>query len=218
MIQITLSERIFLKDPLETDLGKRILHHSVLLIDEIGFEAFTFKKLSAEIGSTEASVYRYFVNKHQLLSYLIGWYWSWMLYQLQFQTNNIACPRERFNIALRLLADPVVQDDTVAHINEESLHRIVVQESSKAYLRKEVDADNKEGYYAGYKRMVAAVASILKEINPDYEYAETLVSTVVEGAHHQQFFANHLPSLTNITEKGKSIFDFFSDMVNKTIG
>ncbi|MDH5608082.1 MAG: TetR/AcrR family transcriptional regulator, partial [Cyclobacteriaceae bacterium] len=41
------------------------------MIAQIGFERFNFKKLSTTINSTEASVYRYFKNKHQLLDYLI---------------------------------------------------------------------------------------------------------------------------------------------------
>ena len=65
-IQITLNERLYLRDPQATDLGKKIIKHSILLIDEIGFEAFTFKKLASRMSSTEASVYRYFENKHML--------------------------------------------------------------------------------------------------------------------------------------------------------
>ena len=42
-IQITLNERLYLRDPQQTELGRRIIQHSILLIDQIGFEAFTFK-------------------------------------------------------------------------------------------------------------------------------------------------------------------------------
>ena len=37
--------KIFIKDPESSELGKRIIEHSILLIDEIGFDSFTFKKL-----------------------------------------------------------------------------------------------------------------------------------------------------------------------------
>ena len=37
-IKISVPEKIFLKDPESSDLGKRIIEHSILLIDEIGFD------------------------------------------------------------------------------------------------------------------------------------------------------------------------------------
>ena len=59
-IQIAVDEKLFLKDPNSSELGKKIVKHSIELIDKIGFESFTFKKLALEIGATEPSVYRYF--------------------------------------------------------------------------------------------------------------------------------------------------------------
>ncbi|NQY67845.1 MAG: TetR/AcrR family transcriptional regulator, partial [Flavobacteriales bacterium] len=79
-IAIRVNNSIYLKDPESSDLGKNILGGGIDMIDEIGFEDFTFKKLAKEIGSTEASVYRYFESKHKLLLYIISWYWSWMEY------------------------------------------------------------------------------------------------------------------------------------------
>ena len=55
---------------------------------EIGFESFTFKKLAAKIESTEASVYRYFENKHKLLIYLVSWYWNWVEYRLDMEITH----------------------------------------------------------------------------------------------------------------------------------
>ena len=62
------------------------------MIDQLGFEQFTFKKLARAIGSTEASVYRYFDNKHRLLTYLIAWYWKWMEYQINYRTRQTYFP------------------------------------------------------------------------------------------------------------------------------
>ena len=47
-IKISLNENLYLRDPQETDLGKRIIQHSILLIDEVGFESFNFKKLTIQ--------------------------------------------------------------------------------------------------------------------------------------------------------------------------
>ena len=53
-LTIKLNEKLYLRNPEESELGKKILHHSIVLIEQIGFEAFTFKKLALEIGTTEA--------------------------------------------------------------------------------------------------------------------------------------------------------------------
>ena len=69
-IKIQVNPKTYVKDPETSDLGKKIIKNSILLIDEIGFEEFTFKKLGEKIGSNESSIYRYFENKHKLLVYL----------------------------------------------------------------------------------------------------------------------------------------------------
>ena len=204
MIQLVLNNKYFLRDPQHTELGTKIVRHSILMIDELGFEQFTFKKLAQAIGSTEASVYRYYDNKHKLLIYLIAWYWKWMEYQIDYRTNNVPDARERLRLALQTVCRPVEEDPNFSHINEAVLHRIVVAESNKTYLTKHVDADNKEGLFRGYKDLCKRVADIILELNPGYHYPHALVSTVLEAAHLQPFFAEHLPSLTEI-KKGDDV-------------
>ena len=46
-LKIDINDMIYLKDPESSDLGKRIIEHSIKLIDEIGFDNFTFKKLGS---------------------------------------------------------------------------------------------------------------------------------------------------------------------------
>ena len=41
-LKIAVPEKIYVKDPESSDLGKRIIEHSILLIDDIGFDSFTF--------------------------------------------------------------------------------------------------------------------------------------------------------------------------------
>ena len=221
MIQLVLSDRYFLRDPQHTELGIKIISHSILMIDELGFEQFTFKKLAQAIGSTEASVYRYFDNKHKLLIYLIAWYWKWMEYQIDYRTNNVPDAAERLRLALRMLCRPVEVDPNFAHINEAALHRIVVAESNKTYLTKHVDEDNKEGLFRGYKDLCHRIAVIVQEINGDYAYPHTLISTVLEASLHQPFFAAHLPSLTEV-KKGKNVHEqtyaYLEDLVFTVVG
>ena len=53
-----VKESTFLKDPQTSELGNRILATGIDLINEIGFDAFTFRKLAQAINSVEASIYR----------------------------------------------------------------------------------------------------------------------------------------------------------------
>ena len=217
-ISIKVDEKVYLKDPETSEIGKNILLQGIFLMDELGFEAFTFKKLSERIGSTEATIYRYFENKHMLLIYLISWYWNWQEYRLVFATSNISSAEERLKIGIRILSDTISNDIDFAHIDEVTLQRIVVAESAKSYLTKAVDADNREGFFRSYKRFCKRLTDIIKEINPDYLYPASLVSTISESAHYQKFFAQHLPSLTNISGSPEGqLEDFLIDLVLKTI-
>ncbi|QTN39446.1 TetR/AcrR family transcriptional regulator [Cryomorphaceae bacterium] len=217
-VQILIDEKVFLKNPESSVLGKKIIEGSIDLIDRIGFEQFTFKKLADHIQSTEASVYRYFENKHKLLIYLVTWYWNWIDYQIIFVTNNIESPEHRLTNCIKLLSAPIQLDQTFEHINEKSLYNIVIAESSKVYLNKEVDADNKEGLFSSYKRFVDRVAQIVHEINPDYRFSHALISTVVESVHDQNFFAQHLPSLTEVKKnETERIEEFVRELVFKAI-
>lgn len=215
-VQIRVNEKIYLRDPEQTELGRRIIDAAIRLIEKIGFEQFTFKKLATEIKSTEASIYRYFENKHKLLTYLVSWYWAWLEYQVEFQTHNIEDPRKKLQITLRILSDDIAYDPQFSHVEESLLHKIVVSESSKSYLTKEVDSDNKEGYFLSYKSLCKRVAEIVHEINPDFRYPRALISTMIEAGHQQKYFSQHLPSLTElrVTENGvKEVLEFLEYMM-----
>lgn len=217
-ISIKVDDRIFLKDPETSEIGRNIISNGILLIDELGLESFTFRKLAERIGTTEATIYRYFESKHKLLIYLISWYWSWQEYRLMYAVNNIDDPAERLKIAIRLVSGAIINDMDFLHIDEGTLQRIVIAESSKVYLTKEVDADNKEGFFFSYKRICRRIGDMITEINPNYPYPASLVSTIAESAHHQKFFAKHLPSLSNISaEDDDQLVEFLTDLVFKAI-
>ncbi|MGB5437127.1 MAG: TetR/AcrR family transcriptional regulator [Maribacter sp.] len=200
-VKININEKIYVKDPESSDLGKRIVEESILLIHEIGFESFTFKKLGIKIGSNESSIYRYFENKHKLLLYLTSWYWGWLEYQLVFETNSMGDPIEKLKKAIEIVTKVTEVDSAFSHINEVFLNKIVVNEYSKSYLTKEVDAENKEGYFIIYKRLVMRISDMIKTIHPDYPFPSSLASTILEGSLHQYFLRDHFPSLTDCHEK-----------------
>lgn len=216
-IEIKVHSKLFLKDPKSSALGKKILKGSIDLICQLGFEQFTFKKLAKEIGSTEASVYRYFESKNKILLYLANWYWSWLEYRMVFAITNVTSPNDQLLKVIHLLTEKVVEDGNFEHINEVKLHQIVLSESLKAYLTKDVDIDNKEGAFVPYKNLVQRISNIILNINPSYKYPHMLVTTVVEGAHLQRHFADHLPRLTDVVEGEDAVTEFYTKIVFKAI-
>ena len=214
-IKFKMNEKLFLRNPEDSELGKNILQHSIIQIHKIGFESFNFKKLAKEIKTTEASIYRYFENKHRLLLYIADWYWSWLEYRLVIQTRNIDDPEVKIKNAIQLLSSQVEEDLTTSYINEKLLFEIVMKEGAKAYLTRHVTEDNKAKLFKPYKDLTARLSDMIIEYNPEYKYPRSLSSTVIEMAHSQNFYMRHLPSLTDFTnEPGESgVLSFLEDMV-----
>jgi AcrR family transcriptional regulator len=200
-LSLRLNEKLYLRDPESSELGKRILKNGIELIQELGFEAFTFKKLAAEIHTTEASIYRYFENKHRLLLYIITWYWSYLEYQVVFNINNLPDANTKIRRVLDLLTRELDDSLGTVDFNKKALYNIVINESSKAYLSKDVDENNSAQLFKPYKDLCARVAALFLEYNPHYHYTRSLASTVIEAAHFQNYFAQHLPRLTDVKNK-----------------
>jgi AcrR family transcriptional regulator len=221
--KLQLNSHLYLRDPQETELGRRIIQDGINLIEEIGFELFTFKKLAQHIESTEASVYRYFENKIQLLSYLVSYYWMWLDFKVAFTINNLPSPEEKLKLVLLMIVDPHQETGLKPYLDEVKLHKIVATESLKSYFNKDVDQHNKEGFYLDYKRFCGKIADMMLELNPSFVYPNALASMLVEAAHHQIYYAEHLPRLTNLkgNQKIKSLINFlecvmFSALKNNT--
>lgn len=211
-LQIKVNDKIYLKDPESSALGKRIIENSIILINEIGFEAFTFKKLGDRIKSPEASVYRYFENKHKLLLYLTSWYWAWLEYQLVIKTFSITNPEEKLARILEIITMVIETDSNFSHIDEVKLNAIVINEFSKSFLTKDVDKENKEGYFTIYKRLIVRVKEAILAVKPDYPFPASLASTVIEGSLHQYFLKDHFPSITDCNTKVTPTF-FYRHLV-----
>jgi len=214
-LKIAVPEKIYVKDPESSDLGKRIVKHSILLIDEIGFDSFTFKKLGSQIGSNESSIYRYFESKHKLLLYLSSWYWAWIEYQLVFETYTLN-PKNKLEKAIEVVTRTVMEDSNFSHINEVALNRIIVNENSKSFLTKEVDQENKEGYFVVYKRIVHRLRDMIKTINTKYKFPSSLASTIMEASLHQYFLKDHFKSITDCC-KTVTPTDFLKNLVFNTL-
>ncbi|MFL9845527.1 TetR/AcrR family transcriptional regulator [Flavobacterium rhizosphaerae] len=199
-LKLRINQKLYIKDPETSALGKKILKESILLINEAGFEAFTFKKLGERIQSNESSVYRYFENKHKLLVYLSSWYWSWIEYRLVFGTANLIQPYERLKKAITIVTEETADNSDTEHIDSIVLKKVIIQNFTKTFLTNEVDEENRDGFFQIYIRIIHRVATLIKEVLPGYPYAETLASTIVEGALHQHFLKEHLTSITNCND------------------
>jgi AcrR family transcriptional regulator len=216
VVKISVPDKVYLKDPETSDLGKRIIENSILLIDELGFDSFTFKKLGIRIASNESSIYRYFESKHKLLLYLSSWYWAWLEYQLVIETFSLSNSKEKLKKAVAIVTNTDAFDRNFSHINEVVLYKIIVNESSKSFLTKEVDSENKEGYFEIYKRLITRLSDMMLAINPNYEFALSLASTVLEGGLQQHFLKSHFPSITSC-KNDKTPTDFFLQLVENAL-
>ena len=215
----SLNDKLFLKNPLRTELGKKIIKESINLIAAMGYEHFTFKKLAAEIETTEATVYRYFINKHKLLIYLVSWYWSYLEFQMVIQLNNIATPANK----IKKIIDILVWEDNLeinfGAFDHQALYFIAIAEGNKTYLSKDVDANNKDLLYKPFKDLSGRIAAVFSEYNSAYKFPNTLASSVIDLSHLQYFFMHHLPRLSDISKnkRPKDIETFLEDLVFKTL-
>lgn len=214
-ITFKVNDKIYLRDPESTELGRKIIKNAIDLISELGFEAFTFKKLALEINTTEATIYRYFENKHRLLLYILNWYWSYLEFLLEFKLQGITDNKQKLNIIIQLLTHELPESSGQLDYNKKYLHQIVITESSKVYLVKEVNEINRNHVFKPYKDLCAKIADVISAYNPTYKYPKTLSSTLVETSHFQQYFGNYLPSLTD--NKNQSDDEFVAHFLHNLL-
>ncbi len=213
------NENIYLRDPEGTELGKQIVKHAIELIHKLGFEHFTFKKLAHEINTTEASIYRYFTNKHRLLLYILNWYWSYMEYLVVIQLEPIQDLGAKIERLVELFTRELPELQGLSDYNRNVLHQIVVSESSKVYLVKEVKEINKNEVFKPYKDLCARVSELIKAYHPAYLFPHSLSTTLIETAHSQLFFSTHLPKLTDVKSGDPITFveQYLKDLVFKAL-
>ncbi|MEN2282020.1 TetR/AcrR family transcriptional regulator [Algoriphagus sp. SE2] len=215
-LKVEVNEHLYLKDPFSSELGIAIVQIGAKLLLELGVENFTFKKLAQEIGGTEPAIYRYFENKHKFLLYLTGWHWAWMEHNLAFRTANLPDPKEKLELAIRLLVEgPIITHND--YLNPIEIKNIVVNESLKGYLTKSVDLEHESGIFSQLYAFGERIAQMIREINPSYKYPKTLVSTVLEASLLQSYNSKHLPGMTESSLDKEGRFEFFHHLVLKTI-
>ena len=214
-LSFKVNEHIYLRDPESSELGKQIVKNAIDLIYELGFEQFTFKKLATKMSTTEASIYRYFENKHRLLLYILNWYWSYMEFLVDFTIQNIQDPKEKLIKIITLFTQSLPESLGQLDYNKSYLNQIVLSESSKVYLIKEVKEINSYQVFKPYKDLCNKISEVILSLNPTYAYSRSLSSTLIETAHSQQYFSKNLPRLTDVsnTKEEEFVFNFLNQLV-----
>lgn len=211
-VSFKVNSNIYIRDPEGSEIGKLMVKKAIDLIYELGFEQFTFKKLAKELKSTEATIYRYFENKHRLLLYILNWYWCFMEFLVTFKLENVTDKKEQLKIIVHLLTHEFAESNSQFDYNKKYLNQIVISESSKVYLVKEVAEINKNEAFKPYKDFCSKIAEVISNYNPQYKYPRSLSTTLIETSHQQQYFCLNLPKLTDISTKVNP--EFTSQFIN----
>ncbi len=215
-LKVNTPSSTFLKNPQDSRLGEDILLEGICLMNELGFEQFTFKKLAIQIGSSEVSIYRYFESKHQFLQYLFAWHWGWMEHKIHLSCASLPTTTDKLNCSLRIcLGQNTTQIFEVKFENE--LQQIIQNEGLKAIFIKNVDEVNKLGVFENYKKLIDQLVNWVIEICPNYPYPNMLITNMIEGSMLQNFYAEHLPRLTNSLNGKTQSTDFFMSIFTLTI-
>lgn len=215
-IQIRPDPELYVRDPEGTELGRSILLDGLIVMDELGLEAFTFKKLAKRIGCTEVSIYNYFPNKHRLLQYYFQLYWLWLRQLCGRHAEKEVDPR----IALEKLVETIcgvwTEEVPVLPLDAKLLRKLVIEEGMKSYLHKNVDADNAKRLFLPYKELSAFVAERLQACRGDIPMPRSFATTLIEMAHSLPFAMEHLPSLTELSDQ-KSLRHVAQHLKHRTL-
>jgi AcrR family transcriptional regulator len=199
--------------------GGRILHEGIVLMDELGLEAFTFKKLAERIGSTEVTVYNYFANKQRLLQYYYQVYWLWLAMHCEQEGRQLKDPYERLCGDIRVLCGQWSKDHRAGQFDPLLLRKLVVNEGAKSFLHKNVDSDNELKLFKPYKDLCAHIAGEVKACAPRLRTARSFATTLVEMSHSLEFAMEHLPALTELSTKQdrKQLAAYLIDLTDRFV-
>ena len=124
------TKNLFVKDPLSSVLGQKLLKESARMLGEDGFDAFTLKKLAQNLQTTESSVYRYFDNKHRLLVYQINLYWGWLNQQVDLKCCQAGLSgKEALEKAFEIMCFPEAHSWPSEGVSYDCMHKILTHQS-----------------------------------------------------------------------------------------
>ncbi len=189
-------------------------------MNELGLEAFTFRKLAERVECTEATIYKYFPNKQRLLQYYFQLYWMWLDTHCQQEGRSLADPWERVQGDIRSLCGLWAEDALAAQLDPVPLRALVIVEGSKSFLHRNVDEDNKLKLFQPYKDLCAHIAAELKACDSRCKHPRSFATTLIEMAHSLEFAMEHLPALTelNAGRDRNKLAGFLTELAGRYLG
>lgn len=203
-IDIDISKNLSIKDPFSSELGKKIVLNGLSLINHYGFEDFNFKKLAVACSTTEASVYRYFNNKVQLLAFLTAYYWNWTEYLTEQYCSVAKSPKNKLSILVNIICNNELDPGNINGISYTDLHQLITCEWQKLIYNKETKLIPANAAFEDYKRFKKMAAVILTDINKNIKEPQAIITTLIIAANTQLFFSKKFQSLSSIQQPSKS--------------
>jgi AcrR family transcriptional regulator len=216
LVHLRPDPALSLRDPESTELGRSVLEGGLSLLNAIGLEAFTFRKLAAEIGSTEVTLYKYFPNKQRLLQYYFQLYWLWLRQVCGREVERARDPQDALKRSIEAICGVWPKDAPQLQLDPAALRLLVIEEGMKSYLHKHVDEDNARRLFAPYKELSAFLAERLKACRRDVPMPRSFATTVIEMAHSLPFAMEHLPSLTELSSR-KDLKQLARHLLHRTV-
>lgn len=211
-VELSLPNGLFVKDPQSSELGKTLIYKAAQMIGDTGIEAFTLLKLAKNIGCTEATVYRYFTGKQQLLYYLMNLYWGYVLFGIEYHIKGEHSDNKRLNKAIDLLLCPNI-DDFSSPGTGELLSAVAISEGIRIHLRPEVSKEIEEGKLKYYVSLVELFEELIQKAHPAYSYSRSLAGTLIDASLQQIFYQIHNTPLTDKTCISKGPLGFIRSLL-----
>jgi len=142
-----------------------------------------------------------------------------MEFLLMFKLHNVQDKKEKIRLIIELFSNELEESSNEFEYNKKFLNQIVISESCKVYLVKEVSEINKNEVFKPYKDLCILISEIILDYNPNYKFSRSLSTTIIETSHQQQYFSIYLPKLTdNYIEKDRNFtYNFLEDFVFKIV-
>ena len=137
-----------------------------------------------------------------------------MYANIQTKLENENSSTEKLKIAIDGILFSIKKNPEIDFIDEDILHRIMVSQADKVLRIKEVTEENRNGFFLAYKKVVKSIADIILEIEPNFPYARILASTLMEIPNQQLYYAENLPSLTNLQHNEENQYEIQKVMEN----
>jgi AcrR family transcriptional regulator len=195
-LNLDLPSCLYLKNPESSDLGKRILIEAASFIGSNGIDEFNFLKLAKKVGCTEATVYRYFHNKQQLVQYLLNIYWGSICVEIEYSTRQIKSARKKLKTAIEILSSPHPENFTDNKLAA-AVVSVVMSEGVRIHLRPQLDDEIKAGNFKYYSTLLDQFESLISESMPNYPFSRSLASTLIDTAMLQMLYISRYNNFTD---------------------